>query len=82
VLAERFERVPPPTADALTCRALERFTEVIPELIEWSSHVRRLLLFGGHSLGAEIEKAGMNFSSVLIPESERRFLFVVDKKMR
>ncbi|HEX7174404.1 MAG TPA: RsmG family class I SAM-dependent methyltransferase [Pyrinomonadaceae bacterium] len=80
VLAERFQSAPPPAADALTCRALERFTEVIPELLSWSSRVKRLLLFGGHLLGAELEKAGLTFSSVLIPESERRFLFVVDKK--
>jgi 16S rRNA (guanine527-N7)-methyltransferase len=80
VLAERFERVPPPEADALTCRALERFTEVIPQLLEWSSHVETLLLFGGQSLGAELEKAELTFTSVLVPESERRFLFVVDRQ--
>jgi 16S rRNA (guanine527-N7)-methyltransferase len=80
VLAERFERVPPPEADALTCRALERFTELIPTLLSWSSRVGKLLLFGGRSLGAELEKTGLTFSSVLVPESERRFLFVVDKK--
>src|SRR5689334_25234851 len=39
VVAQRFEKVPPPHADALTCRALERFTEVLLALVEWSSNV-------------------------------------------
>ena len=79
VLAERFERAAPPAADVLTCRALERFTEVLPALLAWSSHVKRLLLFGGHLLGAELEKSGLTLTSILIPESERRFLFVVER---
>jgi len=80
VLAERFQEVPPPTADVLTCRALERFTGVIPELLSWSSRVKKLLLFGGRSLGTELEKAGLTFNSVLVPESERRFLFVSERR--
>jgi 16S rRNA (guanine527-N7)-methyltransferase len=43
VVAERFEKVKPPTADALTCRALERFKEVLPALVGWSSGVPLLL---------------------------------------
>lgn len=79
VSAERFESLPPPTADALTCRALERFTDMLPALVAWSANIKTLLLFGGESLRGEIEKAGLTFSSVLIPESERRFLFVVER---
>jgi 16S rRNA (guanine527-N7)-methyltransferase len=77
VVAERFERVEPPAADYLTCRALERFTETLPGILRWSSGVKTLLLFGGDSLRAEIERAGLNFESVRAPRSERRFLFVV-----
>lgn len=77
VVAERFEKTPPPESDALTCRALERFTEVLPALVEWSARVPTLLLFGGPSLRERIEEAGLAFDPVLAPGSERRYLFVV-----
>ena len=77
VLAERFEKIEPPTADFLTCRALERFTAVLPSLVEWASRVPTLLLFGGESLRERLEAVGLTFEAVHVPESERRFLFVV-----
>lgn len=77
VVAERFEKIEPPTADFLTCRALERFTEVLPELLLWSSRVPTLLLFGGEGLREKLELAGRSFGAVKIPQSERRFLFVL-----
>jgi len=77
VVAERFEKVAPPVADALTCRALERFTEVLPALVEWSSGVPAFLLFGGETLRERLERLPVSFEQSLIPKSERRFLFVV-----
>ena len=77
VAAERFERAGPPDADALTCRAIERFTEILPALAAWASRVPRLLLFGGESLRATLENEGLAYEAVQLPESERRFLFVV-----
>lgn len=77
VAAERFEKVTPPRAAALTCRALERFTEVLPALVEWASAVPLLLLFGGESLRESLSKLNVSFESKLVPTSERRFLFVV-----
>ena len=77
VVAERFEKATPPRADALTCRALERFTEVLPSLVEWASGIETLLLFGGESLRERLEKLSVSFEQTLIPTSERRFLFVV-----
>ena len=47
VLAERFEQTPAPEADAVTCRALERFAEMYPKLVSWSPQGCRLLFFGG-----------------------------------
>ena len=43
VVADRFEKVEPPPADCLTCRAIERFTEILPALLSWSSRVPTLL---------------------------------------
>src|SRR3989440_8199955 len=77
VVAERFEKTEPPAADFLTCRALERFTEVLPSLVEWASRVPTLLLFGGETLRERLEAAGLTSEAVQVPESERRFLFVV-----
>jgi 16S rRNA (guanine527-N7)-methyltransferase len=77
VVAERFEQVEPPDAARLTCRAIERFTDILPGLLAWSSRVPTLLLFGGESLREALEVAGMTFETVRAPESERRFLFVV-----
>ena len=77
VVAERFEKLEPPEADCLTCRALERFTEVLPHLLAWASHIRTLLLFGGESLRERLQLLGLSFEAAHVPESERRFLFVV-----
>ena len=79
VAAERFEKVTPPRADALTCRALERFTEVLPALVEWASGVPVLLLFGGETLRERLEKLNVSYEQKLVPTSERRFLFVVKR---
>ena len=82
VLAERFERAPPPEADALTCRALERFNESLPALARWAADVRTLLLFGGPALGVKIESLSLAYEAVLMPASEQRFLYVVKKDVR
>jgi 16S rRNA (guanine527-N7)-methyltransferase len=79
VVARRFEEIEAPEADFVTCRALERFTEKFEELRGWSPHGSTLLFFGGPALKGEIEKASLDYQSVLIPESERRFLFVIPR---
>jgi 16S rRNA (guanine527-N7)-methyltransferase len=83
VVAERFEKVDPPAAaDCLTCRAIERFTEILPALVKWSTDVPTLLLFGGESLREALELEGLSFETVHVPESERRFLLVVRRDSR
>ncbi len=82
VVAERFEKINAPAADAVTCRALERFTEMYPKLVEWSPPACRLLFFGGTALGELIERDEniRTFTAIKMPESERRFLFVCERK--
>ena len=77
VLAERFENVPAPMVDCVTCRALDRFATLLPRLIRWSPQPNRLLLFGGEKLRKQIERAGLEFLTLKIPDSQRRFLFVI-----
>jgi 16S rRNA (guanine527-N7)-methyltransferase len=79
VINERFEQLPAPDADFITCRALDRFTEMFQRIVEWSPDTSTLLLFGGDSLREQIEKYDLVYETVLIPESERRFLFIIKR---
>jgi 16S rRNA (guanine527-N7)-methyltransferase len=78
VVAERFEKTPTPDAGIITCRALDRFIASFSNILAWSPHVSRLLLFGGPTLQAELEKARLSYDAFQIPNSEQRFLFVIE----
>ena len=77
VYAERFESLASPEVDFVTCRALERFDAMLPRLIRWSPPQSALLLFGGERLGTAIEGLAFSSERILIPNSARRFLFIV-----
>lgn len=82
IVNARFEETVAPHVNTVTCRALEHFTEMLPQLVEWSPTGARLLLFGGATLREAIEREGLAFKPLHIPESERRFLFVVQRDER
>jgi len=82
VINERFEATPPLDVEIITSRALDRFTEMFSKILEWSSPTATLLLFGGHELEALLERHALNYRAVHIPESERRFLFIVRRAPR
>jgi 16S rRNA (guanine527-N7)-methyltransferase len=77
VVARRFQDTEPPAADFLTCRAIERFAEILPDLVAWAARVPTLLLFGGPALGERLTTLDLPFSRTRVPGSERRLLFVV-----
>lgn len=79
VIDERFESIVAPQFGFVTCRALERFEEMLPHLLEWAPAKATLLLFGGKRLETRIENAGFKLAAELIPHSKNRFLFVVKK---
>jgi len=79
VISERFENFAAPPADFVTCRALERFEEMLPHLLAWAPAKATLLLFGGKRLGTRIESLGFASTSELMPRSKGRFLFIVKK---
>lgn len=79
VVAERFESVAVPPVGFVTCRALERFEEMLPHLFEWAPPRATLLLSGGQRLERRIENLGFASSAELMPRSKGRFLFVVKK---
>ena len=75
LINRQFEETSPGETTFIACRALNKFAEKIPRLITWSRG-RRLLLFGGPDLKAEIEKHLKIGAEKLMPFSERRYLFV------
>ena len=77
VVARRFEDISAPAVDFITCRALERFEEMLPRLLGWGPGNSSFLLFGGERLRERIEASGFAVSATLIPNSERRFLYSV-----
>jgi 16S rRNA (guanine527-N7)-methyltransferase len=76
IIARPFEQIDPPPVDFITCRALDQFMQKLPALIEWAPQGSTLLLFGGETLREELQKANVNSEAFLIPQSEKRFLFL------
>jgi 16S rRNA (guanine527-N7)-methyltransferase len=82
VIAERFEKTVAPNVDFITCRALDRFEEMFERLVAWSTPQSRLLLYGGHNIREQIERNALAYTSVHIPESEQRSLFIVEHRRK
>ena len=79
VVNQRFESVATPQVDFITCRALERFEEMLIHLLEWAPRPATLLLYGAKRLGTKLESLGFDSSAELTPNSTGRFLYVVHK---
>jgi 16S rRNA (guanine(527)-N(7))-methyltransferase RsmG len=79
IINERFESIVAPSVNLVTCRALDRFEEMLPELFEWAPVKSTLLLFGGEKLETQLQKLGLISSRELMPNSEGRYLFVVKR---
>ena len=76
VIAARFEEVETPQADFLTCRALDRFSQILPALVDWAPQNSMLLLFAGESIRKQIQTILGSVTIERIPHSERRFLLI------
>ncbi|HTH51102.1 MAG TPA: RsmG family class I SAM-dependent methyltransferase [Pyrinomonadaceae bacterium] len=83
-LAERVEVVNKQfiethAADAthITCRALDKFTELLPRLVRWAKK-KPLLLYAGLALGEELRKNEIRAVAELMPLSERRYLYIIN----
>lgn len=77
ILDRQFEELEKPDVDFVFCRALDKFVEKLPRILKWSKG-GGLLFFGGDNLGESLEKHGVKFERKLVPQSERRFLFVAE----
>ena len=74
LIVARFEDVPCPEVAFITCRALDKFTELLPKLIDWAPLNATYLLFTGASLLEQIRQLLPVSSIERIPGSEKRFL--------
>ena len=76
IVARPFEDIPAPEVSFVTCRALDQFMRKLPALINWAPRGSTLLLFGGETLGEQLRRANVSFEQFLIPQSEKRYLFL------
>jgi 16S rRNA (guanine527-N7)-methyltransferase len=76
IIAKPFEEVEAPDVSFVSCRALDRFMDKVPALIDWAPPGATLLLYGGETLREQLHKANLTVAAYLIPHSEKRFLFV------
>ena len=76
IIARPFEDVSAPPVSFITCRALDQFMRKLSALINWAPRGSTLLLFGGETLGQQLRRANVNSERFLIPQSEKRFLFL------
>src|SRR5215217_3275270 len=76
ILARAFEDIPAPQVSFVTCRALDQFMRKLPALINWTPRGSTMLLFGGETLAEQLRRASVNFEQLLIPKSEKRYLFL------
>ncbi|MDX6529869.1 MAG: rRNA (guanine527-N7)-methyltransferase [Blastocatellia bacterium] len=76
VISARFENVPAPATDFVTCRALDQFQRLLPDLINWAPRSSTLLLFAGEGLRNQIELLIPSAAAERMPNSARRFLII------
>ena len=81
IIPQPFEEITAPAVDFVTCRALDRFVQKLSVLIGWAPVNSSLLLFGGEGLIDQLQHAGVRFTKVLIPDSEKRFLLCIVKSV-
>jgi len=82
VIAERFQEVARLDASFITCRALDRFEQLLPDLIDWTPEGSTMLLFTGEQLAKTLESMLSEVQVERIPNSERRFLVIAQNVRR
>ena len=80
VLASRFEDTAAPDVGFITCRALEKFGEMLAALVDWAPPGAAFLLFAGEALRIQVELKLRSVAVELIPRSEARFLITARKE--
>jgi 16S rRNA (guanine527-N7)-methyltransferase len=76
VLNRRFESAAAPEVQFVTCRALDKFDELLPAMIAWAPRDATFLLFVGDALRVQIKEKLTNTQVERVPLSEKRFLVI------
>ncbi len=79
IINRQFSETERPDVSYITCRALDKFTQKLPQLLKWSGNCK-LLFFGGNSLRNSLTLNNVTFSEKLMPMSDQRFLFHIPKR--
>jgi 16S rRNA (guanine(527)-N(7))-methyltransferase RsmG len=79
VINRQFSETARPDVSFITCRALDKFTDKLPQLLKWSADCT-LLFFGGPALGDAMRKYGLICEERLMPFSDQRHLFIAENK--
>ena len=58
----------------ITCRALDRFVDVVPRLLKWGKG-RSFAFFGGPAVGDALARSKIPFTKKLMPLSDQRFIY-------
>ena len=64
VIPLRFENVPTPTVDVVSCRALDRFEDKLTTITDWAPRPSTLLFFGSERMRELIKASGLVFEEV------------------
>jgi 16S rRNA (guanine527-N7)-methyltransferase len=78
IINKQFEEVRNFDISYVSCRALDKFADKLPRILQWSNKCG-LLFFGGNNLREALQKNRVKFKEKLMPLSEQRFLFIVKK---
>jgi 16S rRNA (guanine527-N7)-methyltransferase len=76
VVNARFEEIDLPPGDFITCRALDRFSQLLPTLIRRARPNTTMLLFAGDALRRQIEFLIPSATTERMPLSEKRYLMI------
>jgi len=79
VAATRFEEIGAPAVEFITSRALDRFSEMLPRLVDWAPPAAKFLIYGGEVLSEKLHSLFSESRAERIPRSDRRFLIVARK---
>jgi 16S rRNA (guanine527-N7)-methyltransferase len=79
IVSKPFDSLSAPSAEYVTCRALDDFSEAVASLARWAPTGSTLLLFGGPTLRQRLDDLNLQVTETLLPNSDRRFLFEVTR---
>lgn len=76
IFNRQFSELKRPEVGYVTCRALDKFAQRLPQLLKWARGCD-LLFFGGPSLASELAKRQVIYTEHLLPMSQQRYLFAI-----